>query len=69
MDEMKVYKIIEEKYMNNYDELVDSLYHYMKYYLIDRTCIDVCMFQDEIENLIGIRNHEDIMNYILKEEV
>lgn len=66
MDEMKAYKIVEEKYTNNYNELNDSLYHYLKYYLIDENYSDICMFQDEIENLIGIRNHEDIINYILK---
>jgi hypothetical protein len=59
------YKIIEIEYDTNYDELVDSLFNYTKA-IITGIPMDVCMFRDEIENLIGIREHDEIINYILK---
>lgn len=48
----------------DYNELYESLYYYMLTY-IDDCLIDNYMFRDEIENLIGIRSHEDIIDYIL----
>ena len=47
-----------------YNELYDALYYYMLTY-IDDCLIDNYMFRDEVENLIGIRNHEEIVDYIL----
>lgn len=63
--EVLAFKYIKERYNNNYDELVDALYQYMHSYM-NGYDFDVCMFADEIENLAGFRNHEDIINYILK---
>lgn len=63
--EVLAFKYIKERYNNNYDELVDALYQYMYSYM-NGYDFDVCMFADEIENLAGFRNHEDIINYILK---
>jgi L-rhamnose mutarotase len=47
-----------------YNELYEALYYYMLTY-IDECLIDNYLFRDEVENLIGLRNHEDIVDYIL----
>ena len=61
------YILIYKRFNNtdDYDELCDALYHYMEAYLKGFN-FDVSMFADEIENLADIRNHTDIINYILK---
>ena len=61
--DQKAMKIIEKLMKEEPDELIDSLYHYMKAYM--NNSFDRILFQDEIENLIGIRNHIDIINYII----
>lgn len=48
----------------DYNELYEALYYYMLTY-IDDCLIDNYMFRDEVENLIGIRDHEEIVDYIL----
>lgn len=60
------YKLIYKKYMNDYDELSDSMFHYMDAYL-NNIGLDTQLFKDEIENLLGIREHKDIIEYIIKE--
>ena len=47
----------------DYNELVDVLYHYMKAYVNGLT-MDVCLFRDECENLINVSNHDDIIEII-----
>lgn len=59
------YKLSYKKYTNDYDELSDSMFHYMKAYK-NNIMLDKELFRDEIENLIGIRGHEDIIDYIIK---
>ena len=59
------FNTITNKFNNEYDEVVDALYQYMYSYINDYM-FDVGLFTDEIENLIGIRNHSEILNYILK---
>lgn len=58
------FELITKKYNNEYDELCDSLYNYMKSY-IEGYIFDIGLFKDEIENLIGIRKHEEIIQYII----
>lgn len=52
-------------YENNYDESIDILYHYFKS-IIDGNQFDTYLFADEFENLIGIREHDDIVHYVIK---
>ena len=51
-------------YGMEYNELYDVLFNYMLTYL-NGPDIDNYLFKDEVENLIGIRNHDDIVDYIL----
>jgi hypothetical protein len=48
-----------------YDELTDELYHYFKASRCDRY-FEVFMHADLIENLIGIREYDDIVKYVLE---
>lgn len=63
--ELEAFRKITLKYENNYNEIYDALYHYMKTYCNDNL-MESYMFKDEIEDLIGIREHDDIINYINK---
>ena len=63
--EIEAFNYVKDKFENEYDELYDALYYYMLTYLEDKK-MDNYLFKDEIENLIGIRKHEDIIEYILK---
>ena len=47
----------------DYNELYDALYHYIDAYMEDNS--EMILFRDECENLIGIKEHEDIVKYIL----
>jgi hypothetical protein len=49
-----------------YDELWDELYHYMDAYLSNPHSVEVIIFADLVENLIGVRKHEDILEVIFK---
>ncbi len=49
---------------SDYNELYDALYHYMLTYL-NGPDADNYMFLDEVENYIGTRNHNAIVDYIL----
>jgi hypothetical protein len=63
--ELEAFRKIALKYKNDYNELYDSLYQYMKTYYKD-DFISNYDYKDEIENLLGIREHDDIVNYIIK---
>jgi hypothetical protein len=62
-DDMLALQVTKEK--RHFDELYDTLYNYMKVYM-EGNNFDICLFRDEIENYLGIRDHEDIIKYILK---
>lgn len=62
--EILAYAKVNLEYTKNYDEITDSLYMYMKAY-INGSKMEATMFMDEVENLIGLNNHEEIINYIL----
>lgn len=65
--ELKAYNIAKNKYnSDSYDELWDEFFHYMDAYKHNRHSVEVIMFADCIENLIGIREHKDIVKEILK---
>lgn len=52
------------EYTENYNGLVDSIYNYMESYINgDNLCST--MYMDEIENMIGINTHEELIIYIL----
>lgn len=46
-----------------YNELVDIAYHYMTAFI--REVPDIIMFRDEFENVTGIKEHHQIVNYII----
>jgi hypothetical protein len=54
-----------KKYKNDYNELADSMFQYMNSH-VNNILFDKELFRDEIENLIGIRKHKEIINYIIK---
>ena len=56
--------LVYKKYNNDYNELVDSMFQYMNAHL-NNILFDKELFRDEIENLIGIRKHKDIIKYIM----
>lgn len=68
LDEAVVLSLLKNKLESNYDELVDALYYYMLTYL-ENNMMENCMYKDEIENLIGLRDHEKIFDYIINVEV
>lgn len=47
-----------------HDEIYDALYHYMQAIENDWK-FDVALYTDEIENLMGIRDHASIIEYIV----
>ena len=66
-EDIIAYKLITKRFIDKereYDELCDSLFHYMQVYIIGS--FDVILFADEVENLIGIRKHREIVDYIIK---
>jgi hypothetical protein len=48
-----------------YNELVDIAYHYMQSFI--REVPDIIMFRDEFENVTGIKEHHQIVSYIMEE--
>lgn len=68
-DELSVneycYKTLKRALSIEYDELTDELYHYFKASIHDRY-LEAFMHADLIENLIGIRDNEDIVKYVLE---
>ena len=65
-NDMRAFKIIERLYNTNYMEHYDALYHYMLTYIEGPTA-ETFMFLDEVENLIGLNNHRDVVDYIINE--
>lgn len=49
----------------NYSESYDVLYHYMSAYMKDTT--DRILFRDEVENLLGLNTHAEIIKYIIED--
>lgn len=64
-EELVAFKLIKEKMDKEYNELYDSLYYYMLTYLEDDK-MENYLFKDEIENYTGLREHAEIIKYILK---
>lgn len=63
--DMQAYMQVRLEYTENeYDELTDSLYSYMTAY-INGNNLETTMLLDEIENIIGLNTHEDVINFIL----
>lgn len=63
--DMQAYMQVRLEYTENeYDELTDSLYLYMTAY-INGNNLETTMLLDEIENIIGLNTHEDVINFIL----
>lgn len=63
--DMQAYMQVKLEYTENeYDELTDSLYSYMTAY-INGNNLETMMLLDEIENIIGLNTHEDVINFIL----
>lgn len=48
-----------------YSEEYDVLYHYMNSFIKEEP--DIIFFRDEIENLLGIKSHTDIIKYIIND--
>ncbi len=46
-----------------YNELVDIAYHYMTAFIRDLP--EIIMFRDEFENATGVKEHYQIVNYII----
>lgn len=65
MRDMQAYMQVRLEYTENeYDELTDSLYTYMTAYIKGNN-LETTMLLDEIENIIGLSTHEDVINFIL----
>ena len=52
--------------MKNHNELNEMLYKYMEAYVNNDDSL--ILYLDEIENLINIRNHEEIIELILNKK-
>lgn len=48
-----------------YNELVEIVYHYMQSFI--RETPDIIYFRDEFENVTGIKEHHQIVSYIMEE--
>jgi hypothetical protein len=62
--DMYYYLKMKEYYEKQNDELIDSLYHYFKA-LIEEYPFDIVLFKDEIHNLIGLKEHDEIIEFIM----
>ena len=59
------YNILKTELSKCYDELTDDLCRYFK--AIIKDCrFDAYIYADCIENVLCIRNHKDIVNYVLE---
>lgn len=58
------YRVTQTKLGEEYDELTDELYRYFKARINDQY-FDAFVQADLIENLINIREHEDIIKYVV----
>ena len=59
------YRVTKAKLGEEYDELTDELYQYFKALKEDRF-LDAYIEADLIENLIDIRDYNDIVKYVLE---
>lgn len=51
-------------YMDDTGELNESLFGYMRSYILGNE-VDKIIYKDEIENILGISNHEEIISIIV----
>ncbi len=58
------YRVTKTKLGKGYDELTYELYHYFKAVIDDRY-LDAFIQADLIENLIDIREYDDIIKYVI----
>ncbi len=58
------YQRIKALYNMDYNEAYDILYHYMLTYLNDEEA-DNYLFLEEARAVLGLKNHDDIVDYIL----
>ena len=69
VDELSVneycYKTLKRTLSVKHDELTNKLYHYFKALMHDRY-LEAFEQAELIENLIGIRDNEDIVKYVLE---
>lgn len=61
----EVYTIISEKYNKNQNELNELLWLYMRS-VINGFDTQRIMYLDEIENMLGINKHEEILKVIMR---
>ena len=61
----EAYIRILEKYNNDPNELNELLLLYMQS-VINGPNIETVMFLDEIENMLGIKKHNEILNIIMR---
>ena len=61
----EVYKIISEKYNKKHNELNELLWLYMRS-VINGLDTHRIMYLDEIENMLGINKHEEILKVIMR---
>lgn len=70
-NEVVMLGILKRKLEEEYNELYDAMYHYIWAWFIkdslntNKSSMDIILYRDEIENLIGIREHDDIVSYVL----
>ena len=62
--DMQAFTKVRLEYTESYDELTESMFQYMNSY-INGSKMESLMFLDEIENILGINNHEEIIKFIL----
>lgn len=62
--DIQAFTKVRLEYTESYDELTESMFQYMNSY-INGSKMESLMFLDEIENILGINNHEEIINFIL----
>lgn len=66
MKEEELLFLLKKELEKEYNELYDAVYNYLIVYMHNKTHIlDIILYKDEIENLIGIREHTNIINYVL----
>lgn len=63
--DLQALSVVRQEYTENeYDELTESLYSYMTSYM-NGSNLETTMLLDEIENIIGINTHDEIIRFIL----
>lgn len=62
--DIQAFTKVKLEYTESYDELTESMFQYMNSYM-NGSKMESLMFLDEIENILGINSHEEIINFIL----